>query len=174
MPGCFEIRPRVLADDRGHFVKVFHEDIFREHGLATAYAEEYYSVSRRGVLRGLHFQTPPREHTKLVYCALGSVTDAVVDLRRGSPTFGEHLIFSLDAKLATAILIPAGLAHGFLADSEEAIMVYKVTSVYAPEHDSGIAWNSAGIPWRIDHPIVSERDRRLTPLSRFETPFRFT
>src|ERR1700688_3964819 len=93
--GCFQLMPDILRDERGCFVKVFHEDVFRRHGLRVDFAEEYYSVSRQRVLRGLNFQTPPREHAKLVYCAQGSVLDVAVDLRLGSGSYGRHIEYVL-------------------------------------------------------------------------------
>lgn len=169
--GCFQLQPNVLHDPRGSFVKVFHQDLFREHGLATDYAEEYYSHSRRGVVRGLHFQTPPMDHAKLVYCPQGAVLDAAVDLRRGSPTYGQHITLELSGENGHMLYLPAGLAHGFCALSEQALMVYKVTTTYAPQHDGGILWNSAGIAWPTDQPVLSARDQQFPALADFESPF---
>jgi len=169
--GCCEIYPRIFQDERGLFVKTFHQDFFAVHGLATCYAEEYYSFSRRGVLRGLHFQRPPREHAKLVYCVAGEVLDAVVDLRVGSPTYSRYETVVLSAQKANMLYIPPGLAHGFYVTSESATMMYKVTTVYSPEHDSGILWDSVGIPWPDPCPVISDRDRGLLPFSAFASPF---
>ena len=171
IPGCFEIRSRVLDDDRGCFVKVFHVEAFAAHGFETVYTEEYYSVSRRGVIRGLHFQTPPADHVKLVYCIAGRVQDAVVDLRVGSPSFGHHALFDLDARTANMIYVPKGLAHGFCVMSDAATLVYKVSAVYSARHDAGVLWSSAGIPWAVTNPVLSERDRGHPPLERFVSPF---
>lgn len=173
IPGCYELQPRVLKDQRGYFVKTFHHDIFAEYGLETNFAEEYYSFSHQRVLRGLHFQLPPYEHTKLVYCVLGEVLDVVVDLRIGSPTVGQFVTFELSVEKANIIYIAPGLAHGFYVNSNSAIMVYKVTTVYSPEHDGGIRWDSVGIPWPDNHPILSERDRGFVPLHEFKSPFVF-
>src|SRR5665647_934283 len=95
LAGCFELQPRVSDDARGRFVKVFQVQAFATHGLETHFAEEYYSVSNKNVIRGLHFQLPPMDHVKVVYCVEGEVLDAVVDLRIGSPTYGEHALFVL-------------------------------------------------------------------------------
>lgn len=171
IPGCLEVRPRLLADERGHFVKVFHRDIFAAAGLASHFAEEYYSVSRRGVVRGLHFQRPPMDHAKLVYCVAGRIQDAVVDLRAGSPTLGRHALVELSAEAGNMLYIPSGLAHGFCVLSESATLVYKVTSVYSPEHDAGILWDSVGIPWAEREPILSARDRGHPALADFASPF---
>ena len=173
IPGCFEIQPTVLKDERGLFVKTFHEQIFAEHGLETHFSEIYYSRSYKGVLRGLHFQVPPHDHAKLIYCLVGKVKDVVVDLRVGSPTYGKFASFILSAETANMIYVPRGLAHGFYTLSDSAIMVYNVTSVYSPQHDTGIRWDSVGIDWPSDKPIISERDGRFVPLADFESPFRF-
>jgi len=173
IPGCVEIRPKVFEDARGRFIKTFHQEAFADMGINTEWPEEYYSVSKRDVLRGLHFQLPPHDHDKLVYCVDGEVLDVVVDLRMGSPAFGRHVAFSLSADKANMVHIPKGTAHGFLVLSEKATMMYKASTIYAPQYDTGILWNSAGIPWPVVNPILSERDRDLPPLSEFRTPFSY-
>lgn len=171
--GCLEIIPHIFRDNRGSFVKTFHNGFAAEHGMVTSFAEEFYSWSKRGVLRGLHFQKPPSDHTKVVTCLSGEVFDAVVDLRVGSPTFGHHAFFTLRASDATMLYIPSGLAHGFLSVSEEALMYYQVTSVYDSACDQGIHWNSAGIPWPETAPVVSARDAAFPSLNEFYSPFTF-
>lgn len=171
IPGCFEIYPHVISDDRGHFVKVFHAELFAAHGLETVYVEEYYSVSRYGVIRGLHFQTPPMDHAKLVYCVEGRVQDVALDLRRGSPSYGCCQVFELSAEQANMIYLPQGIAHGFCALSDTATLVYKVSTTYSAEHDAGVLWNSADIPWLVADPILSARDRAHPPLADFISPF---
>ena len=171
LPGCFEIRPFFAQDERGTFVKTFHAERFAEAGLPVDWREEFYSSSRKGVIRGMHFQTPPHDHEKLVYCMQGRVLDVVVDLRRDSPTFGCHVAIELDAAKGHGLMIPKGMAHGFLALTDDVLMSYKVTSVHAPANDAGIHWNSFGLDWGIDQPIVSARDRAHPPLSDFASPF---
>lgn len=173
MPGCYELQPRVFADLRGRFVKTFHEQVFAGLDLETTFREQFYSVSHRRVLRGLHFQAPPHEQAKLVYCVTGAVLDAVVDLRAGSPRYGEFALVELSAERGNMLYVPPGFAHGFYVRSETAVMLYHVSSVYAPEADSGIRWSSCGIPWPDDEPIVSERDQGLAPLADFVSPFVF-
>jgi dTDP-4-dehydrorhamnose 3,5-epimerase len=134
LPGCYEIQPRVLSDARGSFVKTFHRDWFAECGLATEFAEVYYSMSDRRVLRGLHFQLPPHDCAKLVYCVAGQVMDVAVDLRVGSPTFGQFTHLELSAERANLVYLPTGLAHGFYTLSEQAVMVYHVTTVGGDLH----------------------------------------
>lgn len=171
--GCFEITPEIRSDDRGTFVKYFQRSEFSERGLITEFAEEYHSFSVRNVVRGLHFQSPPHSHIKMVLCLTGTIFDAVVDLRVGSPTYGRHFSTELSASNAKVLYIPEGLAHGYSVCSESAVVLYKVTSAYAPAHDKGIRWNSAGIAWENSTPITSERDQKLPALSDFVSPFLF-
>lgn len=171
--GCFELQPKIIEDNRGRFVKIFHEPAFAEHGLETNFTEEYYSVSKRNVIRGMHFQLPPMDHVKMVYCVEGQVMDAVVDLRVGSPTYGQHQLFELSAVKASSIYIPKGMAHGFCVLSEQAIMVYKVSTIYSPEHDAGLLWSSLDIPWPLTEVIMSARDETFIPFEKFESPFRY-
>lgn len=169
--GCYELQPKAFQDERGLFVKTFHEEVFKEKGLAFQFVEEYYSYSKKGVLRGLHFQTPPKHHVKVVYCLSGEVLDVVVDLRKGSPTFGESEIFKLNFKKKNMIYIPSGLAHGFYVTGDHALLLYKVTSVYSPENDNGIHWNSFKDLWPGKKPIVSERDSSFASFCQFQSPF---
>ena len=171
IPGCFEIHPNVLKDERGTFVKTFHHDIFYKYGLTTDFAEEYYSYSKKGVLRGFHFQLPPHDHIKVVYCVSGTIMDAIIDLRKGSPTYRQHAVFELSGEKANALYLENGIAHAFYVMSDFAIVMYKVTTVYAPKHDVGILWNSAGVPWPDDKPVLSGRDESFPPLGQFKTPF---
>jgi len=173
IPGCFEISPRIFRDERGVFVKTFHDEVFQRHDLTTKWCEEFYSVSCRGVLRGLHFQLPAHEQDKLVYCTAGAVLDAALDLRRGSPSYGCHLLLEVSAEAGNMLYLPRGLAHGFYVLSESATLVYKVSSVYSPEHDAGILWNSAGILWPDDTPRLSRRDARFPTLGNFSSPFHY-
>lgn len=173
IPGCLVLHPPVFTDARGRFSKPYHRQQFAGLSLETDFAEQFYSLSHRGVLRGLHFQLPPHDHAKLVYCVSGSVLDAVVDLRLGSPTFGQHAVIELSAARGNAVYIPAGLAHGFLVVSESAALVYNVTTPHEPEADAGIHWRSAGIPWPEREPLTSDRDARLPALGDFDSPFRY-
>ena len=171
LDGCCRIQPVVRRDARGAFVKTFHVEAFRELGLPDTFREEYYSVSSHNVLRGLHFQTPPSACGKLVYCLEGSVWDVALDLRRSSPTYGQSFFLELDSNIGNMLYIPEGFAHGFYTLSRQAVMVYKVTQVYDRDHDEGILWNSAGIPWPCENPQLSERDRSFPRFSGFDAPF---
>lgn len=171
--GCYEIIPVSLKDERGRFVKTLNPLFLKANQLEYNFKEQYYSISTKGVLRGLHFQLPPKEHTKLVCCLSGMVMDVVVDVRKGSPTYGKYSIFVLESDKANMVYIPSGLAHGFYVLSEQAIVLCQMTSVFSPEHDSGIRWNSLSIPWPDDSPILSLKDRELPALSDFVSPFTF-
>ena len=169
--GCVLIKPRVFNDERGRLVKTFHADFFAELGLQTDFREEYYSVSKRGVLRGLHFQLPPHDHVKCVTCLQGSLFDVVVDLRRQSPTYRKHYTVHLDDVECAMLYIPPGLAHGFYTLSDSAIFLNRTTSVYNPGSDTGIRWDSCGIDWPDASPIISDKDREMTGLNEFQSPF---
>lgn len=173
LAGCLEIQNDRFIDHRGIFVKTFHKNVFKQYGLVTSFSEEYYTVSEKSVIRGLHFQLPPAEHEKIVYCSAGAVMDVVVDLRKGSPTYGYFEQIRLSSDEANMLYIPKGFAHGFEVLSDTAIMMYKVTSVYAPERDNGILWNSLSIPWNTQEPIMSDRDQGFGEFKDFVTPFVF-
>ena len=171
LAGCFEVQPKVIEDTRGRFVKVFHAPAFAAAGLATDFAEEYYSVSHKNVIRGMHFQLPPMDHVKMAYCIEGEVLDVVLDLRVGSPTYGQFDLITLSAARANSVYIPKGMAHGFCALSEQVVMVYKVGTVHSPGHDAGVLWSSMGVPWPTKQPLVSERDTGFPALGDFISPF---
>ena len=173
VPGCFEIQPRIFNDERGRFVKVFHFDEFSKLGLQTAFTEEYYSHSNRGVIRGMHFQAPPSDHIKLVYCVDGEVQDVVLDLRRDSPKYGKSTSITLSSERGNLIYIPKGLAHGFCVTSEVATLIYKVSTVYDSKNDTGIHWDSFGFQWAISNPIISQRDANFGSLQQFVSPFTY-
>jgi len=175
LPGLMICEPRVFTDGRGKFVKTYHEPTFREHGCEFEQKEAMYSLSKRGVLRGMHFQTPPAEHAKLVYCLAGSIMDVVVDIRRGSPTYGKFHAERLSGENHRGLLIPAGFAHGFLALEDNSLVAYSSTCAYVAENDVGIRWDSFGYDW----PVVGEarelsaRDEEHPRLEDFASPFEF-
>lgn len=171
--GCWEIQTDIIHDKRGFFVKTFHQHRFEVLGLETSFPEEFHSYSKKSVLRGLHFVAPPLDQVKVVSCLHGSILDTVVDLRRNSPTFGAHIIRNLSAETATMLYIGRGLAHGFLVLSDDAVVCYRVSTMYSLEHDKGVRWDSVGIDWPTTSPIVSERDASFPAFSDFKTPFQF-
>jgi dTDP-4-dehydrorhamnose 3,5-epimerase len=173
IPGCHLLQAKVMRDLRGTFVKTFHTPRFEELGLRTDWREEYFSISTQNVVRGMHFQTPPADHAKMVFCLTGEVLDVVVDLRLGSPTFGHAQGFTLSAENGRGLYLPTGCAHGFVSMSETSGMYYKVTSVHSPEHDAGIAWDSIDFEWPVRNPALSERDSKHPRLANFVSPFVF-
>lgn len=171
--GCLILQAPAFRDERGVFVKTFQWQAYENAGLAVDFVEQFYTVSEENVLRGMHCQLPPHGHDKLVYCVSGSVFDAVVDLRAGSPSYGRYEVFELSAQDRQVLYIPEGVAHGFCVLDSPATLVYSVTSGHSPSHDSGIRWDSAGIEWPIESPIISARDRALPRLNEFASPFRY-
>ncbi len=142
--------------------------------MATDFAENFFTISGEKVLRGMHFQMPPADHAKLVYCVAGAVMDVGLDLRVGSPTFGEHFVIELSAERNNAVYMPEGVAHGFYVREGPAVMIYNVGSEHSPTLDAGILWQSFGACWPEDAPVISARDSRLPALSEFQSPFRYT
>lgn len=170
LPGCFLLEPTCFRDSRGKFVKTYHEGLYKTLGIHLEIREEFYSVSQKGVVRGMHFQSPPYEHDKLVYCIGGAVRDVLLDLRKGSG-YGGIASVILSADNINLIYIPKGIAHGFVALTEGALMLYKTNSVHEPEGDKGILWNSFGFDWAVTNPIVSERDQKHKSFVDFKSPF---
>jgi dTDP-4-dehydrorhamnose 3,5-epimerase len=168
--GCYLVKNFVSHDNRGAFVKTFIEEEFRNVGLQTEFKESYYSLSKKNVIRGMHFQTPPHEHDKLVYVTNGEILDVVLDIRKASKTFGHSISVRLNA-LSDSIYIPQGCAHGFLTLTTEATVVYNVSSVYNPLADGGILWDSFGFEWKINDPIISNRDSVFESFMTFNSPF---
>ena len=171
LSGCFRLQPRVFQDARGRFVKPLVVSQLQAHSLRTDFVEQYHSTSAPGVVRGMHFQMPPHEHAKLVYCAAGAVTDVLLDLRRQSPTYGHAIELPLTAESGQALYIAAGIAHGFVAIEAPALMVYNLTSEYAPSHDAGVRWDSFGFDWGVTAPVMSERDHSFPAFADFVNPF---
>ena len=157
--------PSVFGDDRGYFAETFRQDKLDEFlGFSLDFCQDNESKSSLGVLRGLHFQLPPFAQTKLVRVIKGSVLDVAVDIRKGSPTFGQHVAVELTAKNKRQLLVPRGFAHGFVVLSEEAIFAYKVDNYYSPECDRGVAFNdpAIGIDWQLptEQLTLSEKDTK--------------
>ncbi len=171
IPGCFEIVSKKMDDDRGYFIKSFQESVFKANGLCYDFNEMYYTYSKPGVVRGLHFQTPTADHAKVVICLKGEILDVVLDIRKGSPTFGKFATFKLSGNEAKFIYIPKGCAHGFCTTSSDALLLYKVETEYSAAHDKGILWNSIEFNWPVQNPVVSARDQGFPQLKDFDSPF---
>lgn len=169
--GVYIIEQDVYKDKRGSFVKTFQRGLFTAHGLECDFCENYYTKSREDVIRGMHFQTPPQDHAKLVTIIQGTIIDVILDIRRSSPTYGQHVQIELSRENRRSIYIPRGCAHGFGTLSDTAIAYYMVTSEYAPEQDAGIRYDSFGYRWPIVTPTVSDRDLAHPVFSDYVTPF---
>jgi len=173
-----EIRPLRHRDPRGFFSEIFRADLLREHGIGVEFAQENHSLSvDRGVVRGLHFQTPPTAQAKLVRAGAGSILDVAVDIRRGSPTYGQHVAVILSAEEGNQLFVPEGFAHGFCTLEPNTQVLYKVNRYYSREHDSGLAWNdpALGIAWPVaeEAAILSDKDRRQPRLADLPAYFRY-
>jgi dTDP-4-dehydrorhamnose 3,5-epimerase len=173
LPGCFEIEIDTFTDHRGRFAKNFQREKFQELGLEFAAAEEYFTFSLGRVLRGLHFQVPPRAHDKIVTCVSGRVLDILLDIRVGSPSYGRCHRTVLDGNSMRSLFVAAGVAHGFYSFEGGATMFYATSTSYAPEFDRGVHWRSVANEWPDATPIVSERDEAFPVATDFESPFRF-
>lgn len=174
--GLLVIEPDIYRDERGYFFESFNSSRYREAGIPDAFVQDNVSVSKKGVLRGLHYQAPPFDQGKLVSVLRGRVMDVAVDIRTGSPTYGRHVMVELSALNHRQFWIPAGFAHGFVALEDDTIFTYKCTNVYSKEHDRGIRYNdpAIGIDWGVTEPIVSEKDQQHPLLSEISSEFVFT
>ena len=165
-------------DPRGFFSEIFREAVLREHGIKAAFVQENHSLSvARGVMRGLHFQTEPEAQAKLVRVGAGAIFDVAVDIRRGSPTYGEHVAVLLSAEEGNQLFVPEGFAHGFCTLEPDTEVIYKVNRYYSPAHDCGLAWDdpALGIAWPVsgEAALLSEKDRRNPVLAELPAYFRY-
>lgn len=176
--GVLIIEPRVFKDERGYFFESFSQREFNEKVKMIAFVQDNESMSSYGVMRGLHFQRPPFTQSKLVRCVKGAVLDVAVDIRKGSPTYGEHVSVELTEHNHRQFFIPKGFAHGFSVLSETAVFQYKCDEFYHPEADGGISIidESLNIDWKIptDKAILSEKDTKHDLLKDFDSPFNYS
>lgn len=166
IPGVVLVKPRVFSDERGQFLETYKQSEFGRFGIRGPFTQGNHSISGRGVLRGLHYQRPPKAQGKLVRVVVGEIFDVGVDIRQGSPTYGKWVGERLSAENKRMLYIPPGFAHGFCVLNELAEVLYKTTEEYSLEHDAGIRWNDPeiGIQWPIEHPILSAKDAALPTL----------
>lgn len=173
--GVVIIEPKVFGDERGYFFESFSEQWFRDNVCDTHFVQDNESKSRYGVLRGLHFQKPPYAQSKLVRVVKGKVLDIAVDIRKGSPTFGQHVSVLLTEENKRQFFVPRGFAHGFVVLSDEAIFQYKCDNYYAPHYEGAIAFNDPelAIEWQVDHAdlLLSDKDKRNLSLRDSELVF---
>ena len=178
----FEFEPLALAhaaliklpffeDNRGNFTKVFQESFFLNNQLPFQLKESYFSFSKKNVIRGMHFQLPEAQHSKIVFCPKGSILDCILDLRKESKTYGQFFSTVLSENNHKGLYVPEGFAHGFQALEEDSMTYYLVSSEYNKEKDTGIKWNSFGMNWETEQPIISERDQSFMDFKDFNSPF---
>jgi dTDP-4-dehydrorhamnose 3,5-epimerase len=171
------IRPRRHGDTRGWFTETYNHDVFAAVGIHCTFVQDNHSYSVSAfTLRGLHFQTPPCGQDKLVRCVRGKILDVAVDVRRGSPTYGQWVGAELSAENGHQLFIPIGFAHGFMTLERDCEVTYKCSDTYAPQNDGGIHWDSVGIDWPLPagiRPELSDKDKVQPPLADFDSPFAY-
>lgn len=174
LPGVVILTPARFGDARGFFSESWSRKRLAEAGIAIDFVQDNHSVSARaGTLRGLHFQAPPHAQAKLVRCGRGALYDVAVDIRRGSPSYGQWTGVELSAENGRQLLIPAGFLHGFVTRLDDTEIVYKCSDYYAPDCDGAVAWDSVGIDWDLGglDPVLSAKDAAAPALADFATPF---
>lgn len=171
--GLLEIEPTVFQDSRGYFLESFREEALRNFGIELTFVQDNESMSKKGVLRGLHFQSPPYEQGKLVRVIKGAVLDVALDIRIGSPTYGQHCSIILSEENKIQFWVPPGFAHGFLVLEDDTIFSYKCTNYYNKESEGAVKWDDPAldIPWNISEPVLSEKDKIAPLLSELVSPF---
>jgi dTDP-4-dehydrorhamnose 3,5-epimerase len=177
--GLFLITPRRHGDSRGYFMETFRQDLFEKAVGPVTFVQDNQSMSAEvGTVRGLHFQLNPRAQGKLVRCLAGAILDVAVDIRQGSPTYGQHIKAELSAENGQQLWVPPGFAHGFCTLELNSVIAYKVTDYYSPEHDRGLHWNdpALGIDWPIaeDKAVLSAKDRVQPLLSELDANFAYS
>ncbi len=158
-------------DERGAFVKPFHKTDLLKHGIDFELKESFYSTSVQGVIRGMHFHAPPKQHAKIVFCTAGCILDVALDLRKNSPTYGQYAAQELSFENNQALYIPEGFAHGFVSLTKSSTAFYLVSGEYNAEADGGVRYDSFGMDWHTDSPILSARDLAFETLENFKSPF---
>lgn len=171
LKGLYILQTTNHQDIRGGFQKLYNFDAFRENFLAVEFKEIYYSVNKKGVLRGMHFQNPPHDHEKLVYVSHGRILDVMLDIRKASKTYGKYFSIQLDAKCGKYMYIPKGFAHGFLSLEDDTIVNYAQTSCYNAKHDCGVDVMSFGMEWGVKNPLRSSRDLAFPSFDVFSSEF---
>lgn len=167
--GVYIIKNPIFNDVRGTFTKIYNEDQFGEFNICTDFKESYYTVSKKNVIRGMHFQRPPYDHNKLVYVPKGKIIDVILDLRQNSSTYKKFITVELSDSNGHSIYIPKGLAHGFKSLEDDTIAVYQVSTVYNSNYDSGVRYDSFGMDWNVDELIISDRDMEFMELDKFKS-----
>lgn len=175
LPNLLLIEPKVFEDHRGHFFESFRLDMMSANKFSDPFVQDNQSLSHRGILRGLHFQKGPFAQGKMVRVITGSVLDVAVDIRLGSPTYGQFVAEPLTSGNKRMLFIPPGFAHGFATLEDNTIFTYKCTNYYHPESEGGFLWNSRdlNIPWQLENPVLSAKDELLPDFADFVSPFHY-
>lgn len=177
IPDLLLFEPKVFEDSRGYFFEAYNEQLFQQQGINSSFVQDNQSKSSYGVIRGLHYQLPPYAQTKLVRVLDGRIVDVAVDMRKGSPTFGQSYVVELSAENKKQLFIPAGFAHGFSVLSETAIVLYKCDQFYNKESEGGIRYDdpSLNIAWQIEtgKEIISEKDLALPTFAQCKNTFEY-
>jgi dTDP-4-dehydrorhamnose 3,5-epimerase len=171
LSGCKIMEVEVIHDKRGTFQKIYHQNEYHQNSLNMIIKEQYFTCSNKNVLRGMHFQLPPHDQSKLITCLTGSVLDVFLDLRRNSKTYGHTDSIVLSKDSGKSVFLPSGIAHGFLSLEDNSGMLYSTSTVYNPDSDFGIMWNSIDYRWPIIKPYISGRDKNHVTFNEFDTPF---
>lgn len=169
LDGVVIVEPTIFRDERGFFLESYHQVRYAEHGIDAVFVQDNHSLSRAGVLRGLHYQDLSAPMAKLVRCSRGAILDVAVDLRAGSPTFGRWVAVELSDENARQLYVPVGFGHGFLTLSEVAEVQYKCSGFYAPAAEGAVRWDDPeiGIAWPIADPVISAKDRAARSLAEY-------
>jgi len=165
------VENKIIKDNRGEFQKLYQKSLFKQKEININIDEHFFSVSRKGVIRGIHFQLPPHAQSKLVYVLSGKIIDVVIDLRKNSKTFMQYLAIELSSDNRKAIFIPVGFAHGFQSLSDNTIIIYSQSEEFNCESDCGISPLSFDMDWPIGNYIISDKDKNLISLEDFDSPF---
>lgn len=174
IPDLILIEPTVFSDARGFFIETYRYDDFSKNGISSSFVQDCFSLStKKGIIRGLHYQKSPMVQGKLVRVSFGEIFDVAVDIRKSSPYYGKWVNVVLSAENKKALYIPQGFAHGFCTLSETSAVAYKYTQVYSEQHYCGIIWNdpAIGIDWPVKNTILSDKDSRLPTLEKADNNF---
>ncbi len=171
--GLILIKPTVFIDERGYFLESYNQEDLNEAGINDKFVQDNMSMSKKGTLRGLHFQKPPYAQSKLISVISGIVLDIVVDIRKSSPTYGKYFSVELSGTNFMQIYVPKGFAHGFITLEDNTVLSYKCSDYYHKESEGGLIWNdpALSIPWGSDQPVLSEKDKNFISIEQFKSPF---
>lgn len=173
LSGVLLLEPRRFGDARGFFSESWNRKTLAELGIEIDFVQDNHSVSaKQGTIRGLHYQSPPHAQAKLVRCGRGALFDVAVDIRKGSPTFGQWVGYELSYENGLQLLVPEGFLHGFVTRTPDTEVLYKCSDYYAPGCDGGVRWDSCGIDWGdVDTPLLSDKDAKAPVFANFDSPF---